>query len=447
MPDVAHPLQRLAQLVAGRSDAREVRHRLDPDLLAEAHDEVGGARARRAARAEGDRHERRVERAQGPHRLEQLLHAGVVSRREELEREGRAGGRDQLADIHAEQVSARLGGASRSGPAYSADGHRRPRDRQPRDASRHRASCIATRRSPSAAAGSWRPARARRCCGRPLPQPTPTFFDARGMSAIPGLVDCHTHSVWAGSRVDEFDRRAQGQSYEQIAAAGGGISATVAPSARASEAELAAAATRRLVRMRALGTTTAEVKSGYGLDPVSEAAMLRAAHAAGAAAGVRVTGTCLGAARAAAGGRLGRGVHRASRSTRSCRPARASRPRPTASWSAARSRPTSAGRSSPRRATAVWRCASTATSSRSAARSRSPPSWAPRRSTTSSRPGPRASGCWPRRASPPCACRCARSTSTCRCRPPARSPTPARGSCSRPTSTPARRRRSRCSRR
>ena len=48
------------------------------------------------------------------------------------------------------------------------------------------------------------------------------------MSAIPGLVDCHTHAVWAGSRVDEFDRRAQGQSYEQIAAAGGGIKATVA---------------------------------------------------------------------------------------------------------------------------------------------------------------------------------------------------------------------------
>ncbi len=120
-----------------------------------------------------------------------------------------------------------------------------------------------------------------------------TVIDGRGMSAIPGLVDCHTHAVWAGSRVDEFDRRAQGQPYEQIAAAGGGIKATVAAVRAASEADLIAAATRRLVRMRALGTTTAEVKSGYGLDPASEAAMLRAAHAAGAAAGVRVTGTCL----------------------------------------------------------------------------------------------------------------------------------------------------------
>ena len=120
-----------------------------------------------------------------------------------------------------------------------------------------------------------------------------TLIDGRGMSAIPGLVDCHTHTVWAGSRVDEFDRRAQGQPYEQIAAAGGGIKATVAAVRAASEDELIAAATRRLARMRALGTTTAEVKSGYGLDAVSEATMLRAAHAAGAAAGVRITGTCL----------------------------------------------------------------------------------------------------------------------------------------------------------
>jgi imidazolonepropionase len=118
-------------------------------------------------------------------------------------------------------------------------------------------------------------------------------IDARGSSAIPGLVDCHTHAVWAGSRIDEFDRRAQGQSYEQIAAAGGGIRATVAAVRAASEDELATLAASRLARMRTFGTTTAEVKSGYGLDTRSEAAMLRAAHAAGAAAGVRVTGTCL----------------------------------------------------------------------------------------------------------------------------------------------------------
>ena len=117
--------------------------------------------------------------------------------------------------------------------------------------------------------------------------------DAHGQSAIPGLVDCHTHTVWAGSRIDEFDRRSQGQSYEEIAAAGGGIRATVSAVRDAGEEALTALARDRLVRMRALGSTTVEIKSGYGLDPQSEAAMLRAAHAAGAAAGVRVSGTCL----------------------------------------------------------------------------------------------------------------------------------------------------------
>ncbi len=118
-------------------------------------------------------------------------------------------------------------------------------------------------------------------------------IDGRGLSAIPGLVDCHTHAVWAGSRIDEFDRRAQGQPYEQIAAAGGGIRATVAAVRGATEEELTALTVRRLARMRALGTTTAEVKSGYGLDAASEAAMLRVAHAAGRSAGVRISGTCL----------------------------------------------------------------------------------------------------------------------------------------------------------
>jgi imidazolonepropionase len=118
-------------------------------------------------------------------------------------------------------------------------------------------------------------------------------LDASGLSAVPGLVDCHTHAVFAASRIDEFDRRAQGQGYEQIAAAGGGIRSSVTAVRAASAAELADVTTRRLARMRALGTTTAEVKSGYGLDARSEAAMLAAAREAGARAGVRVTGTCL----------------------------------------------------------------------------------------------------------------------------------------------------------
>lgn len=125
------------------------------------------------------------------------------------------------------------------------------------------------------------------------PEPDTEWIEARGLSAIPGLVDCHTHTVWAGSRIDEFDRRAQGQSYEEIAAAGGGIKASVAAVRGATEVELATLATRRLARMRSLGSTTIEVKSGYGLTEESETDMLRAAHAAGAAAGVRVTTTCL----------------------------------------------------------------------------------------------------------------------------------------------------------
>ena len=117
--------------------------------------------------------------------------------------------------------------------------------------------------------------------------------DATGLSAVPGLVDCHTHVVYGGNRVHEFDLRAQGADYERIAAEGGGIKASVRMTREASDDELLAAATRRLARMRALGTTTAEVKSGYGLTARDEARMLRTARAAGATAGVRVRTTCL----------------------------------------------------------------------------------------------------------------------------------------------------------
>lgn len=118
-------------------------------------------------------------------------------------------------------------------------------------------------------------------------------IDASGMSAIPGLVDCHTHTVHGGLRIDEFDRRAQGQSYQEIAAAGGGIRSTVAATRGASEDELVASATTRLRRMRALGTTTVETKSGYGLDVASERRMLIAGRRAGELAGVRTTQTLL----------------------------------------------------------------------------------------------------------------------------------------------------------
>lgn len=117
--------------------------------------------------------------------------------------------------------------------------------------------------------------------------------DATGLSAVPGLVDCHTHVVYGGNRVHEFDLRAQGADYERIAAEGGGIRASVRMTREATDEDLLAAATGRLARMRALGTTTAEVKSGYGLSAYDEARMLRTARAAGAAAGVRVRTTCL----------------------------------------------------------------------------------------------------------------------------------------------------------
>ncbi|MSO47792.1 MAG: imidazolonepropionase, partial [Thermoleophilia bacterium] len=92
------------------------------------------------------------------------------------------------------------------------------------------------------------------------------IVDATGQSAIPGLVDCHTHVVYGGNRIHEFDLRAQGANYERIAAEGGGIKASVSLTREATEDELVASATTRLETMLRLGTTTAEIKSGYGLS-------------------------------------------------------------------------------------------------------------------------------------------------------------------------------------
>lgn len=105
--------------------------------------------------------------------------------------------------------------------------------------------------------------------------------DGRGLSAIPGLVDCHTHACFAGDRVDEFSLRAGGASYEELHARGGGILSTVRAT-RAAGADGLAAALRKHVRwMRQAGTTTWEAKSGYGLDRETELAQLRAVRAAG----------------------------------------------------------------------------------------------------------------------------------------------------------------------
>jgi imidazolonepropionase len=96
------------------------------------------------------------------------------------------------------------------------------------------------------------------------------FIDAHGKTVLPGFVDPHTHLVFAGTRENEFAMRIQGKTYMEIAAAGGGINATVAATRKASREELKAAARRSLDRMLALGTTTVEAKSGYGLDLETE---------------------------------------------------------------------------------------------------------------------------------------------------------------------------------
>jgi imidazolonepropionase len=105
--------------------------------------------------------------------------------------------------------------------------------------------------------------------------------DGRGRSAVPGLVDCHTHACFAGDRADEFSRRAAGATYEELHAAGGGILSTVRATRAAGEEGLADALVRHRSWMLAAGTTTFEAKSGYGLDRDTELAQLRVIREAG----------------------------------------------------------------------------------------------------------------------------------------------------------------------
>ncbi len=118
--------------------------------------------------------------------------------------------------------------------------------------------------------------------------------DAEGKLVTPGLVDAHTHAVFAGNRADEFESRALGATYQEIAARGGGILSTVAKTRSASENELYEQSKQHVEWMIRCGTTTAEIKSGYGLDLETELKMLRVAKAF-KAEGLGVVRTFLGA--------------------------------------------------------------------------------------------------------------------------------------------------------
>ena len=103
------------------------------------------------------------------------------------------------------------------------------------------------------------------------------MISGEGMVGVPGLVDCHTHTVYAGSRADEFGRRLAGATYSEILEQGGGILSTVRSTREASEEHLTSLARARVYRMLKKGVTTVEIKSGYGLTPQDELKMLKSA--------------------------------------------------------------------------------------------------------------------------------------------------------------------------
>jgi len=121
------------------------------------------------------------------------------------------------------------------------------------------------------------------------------IIDAGGRVVLPGFVDAHTHLIFGGNRLDDFERRAHGETYEQIAAAGGGIWSTVEKTRASSDADLFAQAKRRAHWFLKCGTTTVEAKSGYGLTVENELKILRVMRRLNQETPLEVVSTFLGA--------------------------------------------------------------------------------------------------------------------------------------------------------